>query len=259
MARVSSPNWRTVLFFLFVHLVALLALVPWFFSWTGVALCVAGIFIFGTVGMSIGYHRLFTHRAFSCPRWVERTIAILGCCCGEEAPAFWVAVHRKHHHHSDGESDPHSPLSGFLWGHVGWLLVRNDELHRYNVIDRYARDLKRDPFHAMLVQHDRWIYFFFGAWALFYLAGFVASIAMGSTVNEAAQFGLSLMVWGGAGAHNHRLAPDLVREFRRAPLGLSQLRDARRQPQQRLGWPPLQRRRMAQQPPCRSKLRTARA
>ena len=193
----KSPNWRTGLFFLFVHLVALLAVFPWFFSWTGVALCAAGVFIFGTIGMSIGYHRLFTHRAFTCPRWLEKTIAILGCCCGEEAPAFWVAVHRKHHHHSDGENDPHSPLSGFLWGHVGWLLVKNDELQRYKVIDRYARDLKRDPFHAMLVQHDRWIYFFFGVWALFYLAGFAASIATGGSASEAAQFGLSLMVWGG--------------------------------------------------------------
>ena len=192
----SEINWRNGLFFLFVHLIALLACIPWFFSWAGVVLCVAGTFVFGTLGMSIGYHRLFTHRGFKCPRWLECTIAVLGCCCGEEAPAFWVAVHRKHHHHSDGEDDPHSPLLGFFWGHVGWLLVKNNALNRYRVIDRYARDLQRDPFHHWLIQHDHWIHLFFASWFLFFAAGFAAATGMGAGVSDAVQFGLSLMVWG---------------------------------------------------------------
>ena len=198
--KFNSPriNWRNGLFFLFVHLIAILAFLPWFFSWTGVALFAAGVFAFGTLGMSIGYHRLFTHRGFSCPRWLECSIAILGCCCGEEAPAFWVAVHRKHHHHSDGQHDPHSPLRGFFWGHVGWLLVKDDALQRYTIIDRYARDLQRDPFHAWLIAHDRWIHLFFASWVIFSAVGFGFAGLMGASASEAGQFGLSLMIWGGA-------------------------------------------------------------
>jgi fatty-acid desaturase len=197
--KLSVVNWRNGLFFLFIHLLALLALVPWFFSWAGVALCAVGIFLFGTVGLSIGYHRLFTHRSFSCPRWLECTIAILGCCCGEEAPAFWVAVHRRHHHHSDDAGhDPHSPLSGFFWGHVGWLLVKDPELNRRKVIDRYARDLQRDPFHAMLIKHDAWIGFFFLSWAVFFASGLCAGIFLGWSFGEAVQLGWSLLIWGGA-------------------------------------------------------------
>ena len=191
-------NWRNTIFFLIIHAIALLAFFPWFFSWTGVALCVVGVFIFGTLGMSIGYHRLFTHRGFTCPRWLECTIAVLGCCCGEEAPAFWVAVHRRHHHHSDGAEDPHSPLRGFFWGHVGWLLVQTDDLNRHYVINRYARDLKRDPFHASLVKHDLWIRIMVASWVLIFVAGFGGAVLTGTSLADAVQFGVNLMVWGGA-------------------------------------------------------------
>ncbi|HTS41579.1 MAG TPA: fatty acid desaturase [Xanthobacteraceae bacterium] len=195
---VRAINWRNAIFFLIVHAIAILALIPWFFCWTGVALCIVGNFFFGTLGISIGYHRLFTHRGFTCPRWLECTIAVLGCCSGQEAPAFWVAVHRRHHHHADGPDDPHSPLRGFFWGHVGWLLVKNDVLERQTVIDRYARDLRRDPFQSWLIQHDHWIHLFAVSWILLFLTGFAATALMGASIASAAQFGLSLLVWGGA-------------------------------------------------------------
>src|SRR5271167_4925032 len=80
----------------------------------------------GTLGMNIGYHRLLTHRGFSCPRWLERLFAILGVCCAEESPIVWVAWHRQHHSEADKEPDPHSPLASFLWGHIGWLIIKSD-------------------------------------------------------------------------------------------------------------------------------------
>lgn len=83
-------KWRYATPIIFVHLVALLACVPWFFSWTGVVLAVLGAYIFGLLGMNIGYHRLLTHRSFSCPRWMERSLAVVGACCLEESPAVWV-------------------------------------------------------------------------------------------------------------------------------------------------------------------------
>jgi stearoyl-CoA desaturase (delta-9 desaturase) len=60
------------------HAPALLAFVPWFFSWTGVVVAVLGIYVFGVLGINIGYHRLLTHKGFVCPKWLERGFAFLG-------------------------------------------------------------------------------------------------------------------------------------------------------------------------------------
>ena len=79
------------------HALAALAFLPWFFSWTGVVLLGVGIFVFGVLGLNLGFHRLITHRSFSCPRWLERTFAVLGTCSLQFSPALWVAVHRRHH------------------------------------------------------------------------------------------------------------------------------------------------------------------
>ena len=73
------------------HLLALLACVPWLFSWSGLAWAVAGLYLFGTLGINIGYHRLLTHRGLVCPRWLEYTLVILGTCCAQDSPATWVA------------------------------------------------------------------------------------------------------------------------------------------------------------------------
>src|SRR5262249_36759309 len=104
--------------FVLCHVLAALALLPWFFSWTGVIVAGAGMFVFGILGINVGFHRLLTHRSFSCPLWLERTLAVLGTCSLQFSPAFWVAVHRRHHHYADDEEqDPHSPIRSFIWSH----------------------------------------------------------------------------------------------------------------------------------------------
>jgi fatty-acid desaturase len=184
--------------FLAIHAVAILVLFPWFFSWTGLLLCLITNYVVGMMGLTVGYHRLFTHRSFSCPLWVERTLAVLGCCCGQDSPTYWVAVHRRHHQYSDGELDPHSPQRGFFWGHVGWLVLERDNLERGPLMDCYAKDLRRDPFQVWLVKHDNWIFIMFASWALIFIAGFGVAALTGSTAANAAQFGSSLVVWGAA-------------------------------------------------------------
>ena len=67
-------KWRYASPIIIVHIVALLACLPWLFSWTGVVLAAAGCYIFGGLGMNVGYHRLLTHRSFACPKWLERTV-----------------------------------------------------------------------------------------------------------------------------------------------------------------------------------------
>ena len=115
-----------------IHLLALLAFLPWLFSWTGVVLAIAGCYVFGTLGINLCYHRLLTHQGFVAPKWLEHGLALLGVCTMQDTPACWVAMHRMHHKYSDTQPDPHSPLVSFLWGHCGWLMVVNRDFRNVN-------------------------------------------------------------------------------------------------------------------------------
>ena len=124
-----SAKWMkaNIYGFAVIHLLAALAFLPWFFSWTGVILLIAGCYVFGVLGINVCFHRLLTHRSFTCPRWLEYAGAILAVCSVQDSPSHWVALHRRHHHFADEEQDPHSPLRSFFWAHMGWLLVKIDD------------------------------------------------------------------------------------------------------------------------------------
>jgi stearoyl-CoA desaturase (delta-9 desaturase) len=100
------------------------------------------------LGITVGYHRLLTHRAFQSYPWVERTFAVLGSMSVQGSVMDWVADHRKHHAHADREGDPHSPhvghgsgLAGLWHAHVGWLLETQGQADW----KRYAAELYEDP------------------------------------------------------------------------------------------------------------------
>jgi stearoyl-CoA desaturase (delta-9 desaturase) len=178
-----------------MHLLALTALFPYFFSWIGFAAMVLGIHVFGQ-GITIGYHRLLTHRSFKTPRWVEYTLAILGICCLEDSPVRWVAIHRIHHVHSDHQPDPHSPLVNFLWSHMGWLMVKNRDTHSFAAIEKFSKDLLRDPFYMYMEKRPfTHVYIALLQIPVFFLAGLVIGwVGWGQTA--ALQLGLSMVVWG---------------------------------------------------------------
>ena len=150
------------------HALAVLAFVPWFFSWTGVVLAVLGIYVFGVLGINIGYHRLLTHKGFVCPKWLEHGFAVLGVCCLQGSPSRWVATHRRHHEHADDEPDPHSPIIGFLWAHIGWVLVKNETMERDGLYRSYAKDILRDDFYAWIEDRRMWIWLNFVPWGVFF-------------------------------------------------------------------------------------------
>jgi fatty-acid desaturase len=193
-------RWKrdNVCAFIAVHLIAALAVLPYFFSWTGVVLLLAGIYVFGTLGINLSYHRLLTHRGFDCARWLERCLVVLGVCNVQDSPPHWVAVHRKHHHHTDDEHDPHSPLVSFFWAHMGWLLVRMESRDRETLIARYARDIIEDPYLAWFEWRHRWAKVALLSWAVYFAGGFAFVVASRGTLAQALQFGLSLVVWGAA-------------------------------------------------------------
>jgi fatty-acid desaturase len=192
--KTDAIMWRWAIAIAVYHLLALLAFVPWFFSWSGVAVAGIGFFVFGVLGVNIGFHRLLTHRGFRCPQWVERTLAILGVCSVQGSPAFWVAAHRRHHQHADEQPDPHSPLVTFFWAHVGWLLVETGVLAPLGWKFRYAKDLLDDPFYNHLERSYIWIVL--GSWIAFFAAGVAVMALSGADALKALQFGASLLVWG---------------------------------------------------------------
>src|SRR5262249_46719836 len=194
---VVGLKFKEAFGFAVCHLLATLAFLPWFFSWTGVFVLILGNFLFGVVGVNLTYHRLVAHRAFKCKRWLECTLAILGACALQFSPAHWAAVHRRHHHHTDDDLDPHSPIRSFFWAHMGWLVARTDETKRGPLLDRYAKDLMRDPLYAWLERRNNWIRIGLLCWFTFFAVGFVGAWLSGSSSADAAQFGLSLLIWGG--------------------------------------------------------------
>lgn len=179
-----------------LHVLCLLAFVPWLFSWTGVVLFLVGVYAFGGIGINLCYHRLLTHRSFACPPWLEKCFVVVAACCLEDAPAIWVANHRLHHKDSDREPDPHSPLVSFLWSHVGWLLVKNPQRHTMNFYDRYARDILRTPFYLWLQRGFNVFWVYVAHAVLFFALGLAAGVWMTGTWMGGVQFGLSILVWG---------------------------------------------------------------
>jgi stearoyl-CoA desaturase (delta-9 desaturase) len=102
----------------------------WGISWVDVGLAVAFYLIAG-LGVTVGFHRYFTHGGFKAKRWLRLTLAVAGSLSVEGGVIRWVADHRRHHAFSDKEGDPHSPwrygetvpalLKGLWFAHVGWL------------------------------------------------------------------------------------------------------------------------------------------
>jgi stearoyl-CoA desaturase (Delta-9 desaturase) len=147
------------------------------------------------LGVTVGFHRHFTHRAFKTKRWVRGTLAILGSAAIEGPVISWVADHRKHHAFSDQQGDPHSPhvdhgggwsgaLRGLWHAHVGWLFIHT---HRGSK-QRYAPDLLKDPL-------IRWVDRTFPVWVA---VGLLVPFALGYLVGGSLHAALTGLLWGGA-------------------------------------------------------------
>jgi fatty-acid desaturase len=128
--RPFQLNWPNILVITAYHGAALLALMPGYFSWSGVVVALLGTHLFG---INLCYHRLLTHRGLKCPKWLEHAMVVVAMSCLQETPARWVAIRRRHHHYADERPDPHSPLAGFFWAHMGWILVHQPELSRLGI------------------------------------------------------------------------------------------------------------------------------
>jgi len=188
--------WPYAISIWLVHALSLLALAPWFFSTSGLIVLVVTHFLFDGLGVSIGYHRLLTHRSFACPKWFEHLLAIFGICTLQDSPARWVAIHRMHHQHSDKPADPHSPWVTFFWGHMEWLLVKDRRHDSVFHFERYCRDLLRDPFYQKVERKLMWLWIYLAHAVAITAMGYAFGLYQEGTRQAAFQMAASWLVWG---------------------------------------------------------------
>jgi stearoyl-CoA desaturase (Delta-9 desaturase) len=145
-----------------------------------------------TLGVTVGYHRLFTHRSFRAPRWLRIVLASAGSLAVEGSVVGWVAAHRKHHMFSDKPGDPHSPhgygtgvggqLRGFAHAHVGWLF-KGDA----TAAERYAPDMLRDADTKLISR----------LFPLFAVVSLAAPFFLGWTLSGALSGAFTALLWAG--------------------------------------------------------------
>ena len=155
----------------------------------------AGMYLLTAIGITVGFHRLLTHRAFKTHRIIRYALTILGSMAVQGPAIDWVADHRKHHTFTDEEGDPHSPhagrgagLSGMLHGlwhaHVGWLF----STHGQASSKRFARDLLEDPVMRALNR----------AFPLLVLASLLIPFLLGLALSGGSlTVALAALLWGG--------------------------------------------------------------
>jgi stearoyl-CoA desaturase (delta-9 desaturase) len=195
---MSALERRATLVAVIVPFIACIAAVA--LAWGGLVTALdlailAVMYALAGFGVTVGYHRLLTHRAFDAPPAVRAVLAALGSMGVQGAVIRWVADHRKHHTFADEEGDPHSPhlrgregwrgvVRGMWHAHTGWLFEDGERAPAR----RYARDLLADPVIRFV---DRW----FPGWVAL---GFVLPFAAGWALSggELAA-GLTALLWGG--------------------------------------------------------------
>ena len=141
-------NWLTTTVLGLLHVGAIAAL--FMFSWQALAVAVFLIWMATGLGISMGYHRLHTHRSYKVPLAIEYFLAVCGALTLEGGPIFWVATHRIHHQKSDQPGDPHSPRDGAWWAHIGWILFGKAKHNATRLMSKYAPDLAKHRFYVWL-------------------------------------------------------------------------------------------------------------
>lgn len=165
----KSINWPITLVMTLFHLGALAAL--FVFKWQLLAGAIFLYWISTGLGISMGYHRLLTHRSYKTPRLLEYFFAVCGTLTLEGGPISWVATHRIHHQNSDRPGDPHSPQEGAWWAHAGWILFGEANHSNTRKMSKYAPDLAKDRLYVWLNDYH-WVPMVVLAILLYSIAGF---------------------------------------------------------------------------------------
>jgi stearoyl-CoA desaturase (Delta-9 desaturase) len=152
------------------------------------------MYFFTGIGITVGFHRLLTHRSFKTSPWLRGLFGILGSAAIEGPVISWVADHRKHHTFSDEHGDPHSPhvdhgggwkgaMKGLFHAHMGWIFIHTQRGNK----ERFAPDLIKDPV-------INWVDRTFIYWAIL---GLLLPFFLGWIIGGTLVAGLTGLLWGG--------------------------------------------------------------
>lgn len=149
------PHWiyGIMVWMVVAHLLAFTSL--FFFTWPAFFVFVAIFYMTGCLGITLGFHRLLTHRSFKAPRWLERTLATFGTLALQGSVVEWVAHHRMHHAETDSENDPHNATRGFWFSHFGWMMIYTPKFDHPTKLRKFSRDIQADPY--MLWLSKPWV------------------------------------------------------------------------------------------------------
>ncbi len=154
----------------------------------------AVLYVLTGLGITVGFHRMLTHKAFDTSRPMKAAFAVLGSMAVQGPVISWVADHRKHHAHTDKEGDPHSPhlsklpgvlgaISGLWYAHVGWLFSAEGRAER----ERYARELVEDPMMRFINR----------GFFLWVAIGLAIPFGLGWLIGGSLHDALTALLWGG--------------------------------------------------------------
>jgi sn-1 stearoyl-lipid 9-desaturase len=171
---LPRPRWLIISITIALHLGALLAFVPSYFSWNAVGVAVLLHCLTIGLGISLGFHRLATHRSFRTPKWLEYFFILCGTLAGQGAVLGWVGYHRAHHAHTDLDLDPHDSTKGLWWSHISWLM---HEVPMYSELPRLTQDIMDDPFYRFC--HKYYILMQIVLGVILYLLGGIPFVVWG--------------------------------------------------------------------------------
>ncbi|MEY4590912.1 MAG: hypothetical protein RL497_2988 [Pseudomonadota bacterium] len=141
-------NWRLIdkkqfRLYVLTHALALVSIFNLPNNWF-VLLIISHTMVIG-FGITLGFHRLLSHRSYSAPKWLVRLLALLGTLALQGGVLSWCAAHRSHHAHTDQRGDPHSIAKGRWWSHLAWAVHKGPNGFRYKQFDKLVHDLHCDP------------------------------------------------------------------------------------------------------------------
>jgi stearoyl-CoA desaturase (delta-9 desaturase) len=168
------------------HLTCLLAFFVRF-SWGLVALALAGYVVHMWV-ITAGYHRYFAHRTYRTSRVFQFVLAFLGASAMQNGAIWWASIHRRHHKDTDGPGDPHSPLLGFWYAHMGWFLCGGGE----NIDLSNVADLTRYP-ELRFIERWSWVPILMHVGLCYAIAG-VPGIVWGFAISTCATMHATFLI-----------------------------------------------------------------
>jgi stearoyl-CoA desaturase (Delta-9 desaturase) len=133
----KGTDWLSAIPFMCLHVVPILVIVTGF-NLADVVLALA-LYVVRMFFITAGYHRLFSHRSYKLSRVGQFAMALGGITAAQKGPLWWAGHHRRHHQSADTERDVHSPVRGFWWSHVGWVLSRRYKATDLSAVDDLAR------------------------------------------------------------------------------------------------------------------------